>query len=167
MGLCNTTGFLRIIVEISLSVHICVVTDDLDGVLVSTNSTVSTKAPEFTACCAFAGNVNLWKNWQRQMCNVIHDTDCKVVLRSIQFQVFIYRNNLTWSNVFRTKTITSAYDRSLFSSSVESSQNIQVYWFADRAVFFISVKNSDLCSCFRNSCKESILFEWSVKVNLN
>ena len=167
MGLCNTTGFLGIIVEVCLSVHICMVTNDLDGVLISANSTVSTKTPEFTACCAFAGNVNLWKNWQGQICNIIHDTDCEVVLRSIKFQVFEYRNDLAWSNVFGTKTITSAYDCSLFSSSVVCSENIQVYWFSDCTIFFISVENGNLSSCFRNSCKESILFEWSVKVNLN
>ena len=38
---CNTAGFLRVVIKICLSVHICVVTDDLDGVLVCSNSTVS------------------------------------------------------------------------------------------------------------------------------
>ncbi len=50
---CNTTGLLGVIVEVSLSVHVCIVTDDLDGVLVSTYSTVSSKSPELTVCCSF------------------------------------------------------------------------------------------------------------------
>ena len=167
MGLCNTTGFFGIIVEVCLSIHICMVTNDLDGVLVSTNSTVSTQTPEFTTCCAFTSNVNLRKNWQRQMCNVIDDTDCEVVLWSIKFKVFKYRDNLAWSNVFRTKTVTSANDCSLFSGSVECTQSIHVNWFSDSTAFDISIKNSDLCSCCRNSCKECFFFEWSVQVNLN
>ena len=41
---CNTTGFLRIIIKVSLCIHICMVTDNLDRVLVSTYSTISSKS---------------------------------------------------------------------------------------------------------------------------
>ena len=40
MGTGNTAGFLGIILKICLNIHISVVTDDLNGVLVGTNCTV-------------------------------------------------------------------------------------------------------------------------------
>src|SRR5690554_52029 len=40
MGYCDTTGFLGVIREVSLSIHVGVVTDDLDGRLVGTYCTV-------------------------------------------------------------------------------------------------------------------------------
>ena len=45
---CHTAGLLGVIIEVSLCIHICVVTDDLDGVLVCSYCTVSSKSPEFT-----------------------------------------------------------------------------------------------------------------------
>ena len=43
---CNTAGLLGVIIKICLSIHICIVTNDLDGVFVSTYSTISSKSPE-------------------------------------------------------------------------------------------------------------------------
>ena len=44
-----TTGFFRVIREVTLCVHVGVIADDFDCVFVSTNSTVGTIAPEFAA----------------------------------------------------------------------------------------------------------------------
>lgn len=44
------TGFFGVIVEVCLSIHISVVTDDFDSGFVGTYSTVRTEAPEFAAC---------------------------------------------------------------------------------------------------------------------
>ena len=48
-----TAGLLGVIIEVSLSVHVCVVTDDLDGVLVCTYGTVCAKSPEFAVDGSF------------------------------------------------------------------------------------------------------------------
>ena len=53
----NTAGLLGVIIKVSLCVHVSVVTDDLDGVLVCTYGTVSAKTPEFTVGSSFrSGN---------------------------------------------------------------------------------------------------------------
>ena len=53
----NTAGLLGVVIKVCLSVHICVVADDLDGVLVSAYGTVSAKAPELTVGCSlWSGN---------------------------------------------------------------------------------------------------------------
>ena len=49
----NATGFLRVIVEVTLCVHIGAVADDLDGALVCTDGTVRTEAPEFATDGSF------------------------------------------------------------------------------------------------------------------
>ena len=46
MGDSDTAGLLRVILEICLSILICVVTDDLDGVLVCADCTVAAESPE-------------------------------------------------------------------------------------------------------------------------
>ena len=53
----NTAGLLGVIIEVSLSIHVGVVTDDLNGVLVSTYSTVSAQTPELAVDGSFrSGN---------------------------------------------------------------------------------------------------------------
>ena len=49
----DTAGLLRVILEVSLNELIGMVTDDLDGVLVSTNGTVTAETPELALDGAF------------------------------------------------------------------------------------------------------------------
>ena len=49
----NTAGLLGVILEVSLSLHVSMVTDDLDGVLVGADCTVSTKSPELAVNGSF------------------------------------------------------------------------------------------------------------------
>ena len=64
----NTAGLLGVIIKVCLSVHIGVVTDDLDGVLVCTYGTVSAQTPELTVDGAFrSGN---------QRCAQLPETGC-------------------------------------------------------------------------------------------
>ena len=53
----NTAGLLGVIIEVSLCVHIGVIADDLDGVLVCTYGTVCAQTPELTVGGSFrSGN---------------------------------------------------------------------------------------------------------------
>ena len=44
----HTARLLRIIIEICLCIHVGVVTDNLDGVLICTYGTIRAQAPELT-----------------------------------------------------------------------------------------------------------------------
>ena len=87
----NTTGLLRVILEVCLNVLVCMVTDDLCRVLISTYCTISTKTPELALFCTRCGcdrsRLNLW---QAQVCYIIDNTDCETSLRSILLQLFVY-----------------------------------------------------------------------------
>ena len=86
---CNTAGFLSVILEISLYIKICMITNDLDGIFVCANSTVRAKSPEFTAYGSFRCSVDGFRYRQGQMCNIIFDSDRKVILRCILLHVFV------------------------------------------------------------------------------
>ena len=87
---CNTTSFLRVILEVSLDIFVCMVTDDLCRVLVSTYSTISTETPELallcTRCRSDRSRLNLRKT---EIGNIIYDTNCETWLRSIFLQLCI------------------------------------------------------------------------------
>ena len=71
----NTAGLLGVIIEVSLSVHIGVVADDLDGVLVCTYGTVSAQTPELAVDGSFRSGNKRCAQLQRQVGNIIYDTD--------------------------------------------------------------------------------------------
>ena len=76
----NAAGFFGIIVKVCLCIHIRVVTDNLDGVLVCAYRTVGSKTPEFTVNGSFRCRYKRSAQFQGQICNVIHDTDCEYFL---------------------------------------------------------------------------------------
>ena len=63
----NTAGLLGVIIEVSLSVHVCVITDDLDGVLVCTYGTVCTQTPELTVDGSFRSGYQRSTKFQRKI----------------------------------------------------------------------------------------------------
>ena len=105
----NTAGFLGVIIEVSLSVHIGVIADDLDGVLVSTYGTVCTQTPELTVGGSFRSGNKRSAYRQGQVGNIIYDTGGK----SLDGAVLIDSNDLRRSGIFGTKTITAGEDLSL------------------------------------------------------
>ena len=98
-----TAGLLGVIIEVSLSIHVCVVTDDLDGVLVCTYGTVCAKSPEFAVDSSFRSCYQRSANRQRQIGNIVYDTNGK----SLFLCIFIYSNDLSRCGVLGTKSVTA------------------------------------------------------------
>ena len=142
------------------------VSDDLDGCLVGTNSTVGTKSPELTLYCTFSGSINFCMLWQRSISHIIFDSDGESVLHFAIAKVFIYCKNLSWCNVLGTKSISSTYDYRSYISFVECVSDILVKWLSSRTWFFCSVKNSDLLYSLWNRVQEVLCGEWSVKMHI-
>ena len=80
VGNCDTARLLGVVSEVSLCVLICVITDDLDGVLVSTNCTIRTETPELAGYYSLWSNVDWIADWDGSECDIIVDTDCEVVV---------------------------------------------------------------------------------------
>ena len=94
----NTTGFLGVIIKICLCIHVGVITDDLDGVLVSTYGTICTQAPELTVGGSFRSGYQRLAQFQRQIGNIINDTQSEFLLLGIA----VYSNNLCRSGILGT-----------------------------------------------------------------
>ena len=75
MGHSHTAGFLGVIIEVCLSIHISVITNDLDGVLISTYSTISAQTPELTVGCSCRSSIRVFIAVQRKIGDIIVDTD--------------------------------------------------------------------------------------------
>src|SRR5690606_33610432 len=115
VGYCNTTGFLGVIGEISLSIHIGVVSDDLDRVLVSTNCTIGTQSPELAADCSLRCCIDLLCHWQGCKCYVVYDSDSEAILNFFSLQVVEYCLNIRRRSILGTETITTSNNkRSIF-----------------------------------------------------
>ena len=103
----NTAGFLGVIIKVCLCVHICIVTNDLDGVLVSTYSTVSSQTPELTVDSSFRSGNQRSAYFQRQIGNIIYDTDGEF----LSLSVFSYTATICAGVVsLEPKSVTSGKD---------------------------------------------------------
>ena len=83
VGHCDTAGLLGVIIEVCLCIHIGVVADDLDGVLVGTDSTVCAQTPELAADCAFGSGNDLFAAVEGQVCDIVRDTDGEGLLGGV------------------------------------------------------------------------------------
>ena len=162
---CDTTGFLCIVFEVSLCVFVCVVTDDLDGVFVCTNSTVGAQTPEFTGYCAVVGQVGFFCYIDVCVGDIINDTNCEVVFLCT-LHVVEYSDDLTGCNVFGRQTVTASQHFSHSAGFDHCGTNVCVQRFAQSTGFFCSVQNCDNFCCFRQSSDEVCQGERSVQVNL-
>ena len=94
----NTAGLLGIIIKVSLCVLIRIVTDNLDGVLVCSNGSVSSQSPELTVYGSCRSRNDGRPNLQRKMGYIIIDSDSK----SLLILVVVYSYNLCGSSVLGT-----------------------------------------------------------------
>ena len=66
------------------------VTDDLDRVFVSTNSTVAAETPELAFDRAFSCCVGSFLLFKREVCNVVADAESELSLGCILCKLVIY-----------------------------------------------------------------------------
>ena len=105
----HTAGFLGVIIKVCLSIHIGVIADDLDGVLVSAYGTVCAQSPELAVDGAFRSGNQRSARLQRQMCHIIYDTDGELLLLS----VLVYSNDLCRCGILGTQSVTACEYRSV------------------------------------------------------
>ena len=87
-----------VIVKICLRIHIRVVTDNLDGVLVCSYGTVRAKTPELTVGRSFRRCHKRSACVKGKICHIIYDTDREFCLLC----VFVHRNDLCRRRIFGT-----------------------------------------------------------------
>ena len=153
-------GFLGVVLEVSLCFFICVVTDDLNRVLVCTNRTVCTKSPEFTSLCSLRSNIRIVRDpWMERCVTSSLIERVNSFFGSAAPEVFVNSKNITRLYVLGTKTVTTACRSKQFSNSVPLT--VQQPYLSNKgspstAGFFGSIKNSDLLNRLRHNVEADI-----------
>ena len=88
-----TARLLTVVEEVTLSVHIRMVADNLDRVLVRADRTVRTQTVELTTDRACGRGVVLSREVERSVGYIVVNTDSEVILRLSLFEVFVNRVN--------------------------------------------------------------------------
>ncbi len=163
----DTTGLLGVIGEVTLSIEIGLVTDDLNSALVSTNGTVGAQTPELAADSILGLGNNSFAYGQGQIGYVVYDTNGKAVLGLISLEVLEYSKDLIGLNILGTETIAAANNHRLVVHIIVKGLHIKVEGLAESTGFLGSVKYGDLLHRLGHYIKEVLSGEGSVKVNLN
>ena len=165
MGYGNAAGFLGIVSEITLRIHVGVVADDLDGALVGANGTVGTQAPELAALGSLRGGVQDLAAGQGGVVHVVVNANGKAVLRRSLAQVFNDRIHFGGREFFGTQTETAAYDNRFHVALIERAADILIQRFAQAARFLGAVQHRNLFHSLRNRSQEMFHRERTVQVN--
>ena len=158
----ETSRLFRIVGEIGLTIFIGIVTDNLYRVLVSTYRTIGSQTIKFSLEDTFATQCQFFFRRKRRESDIIDNTDSKVVLRLRQRQVFIYRQNLCRSRIFRSQTITTANDKRSIGFTIKYIFNIEIQRFAISARFFGTIEHSHTFNRLRQGRQEMFCRERTI-----
>ena len=150
----DAAGFLGIISKISLSIHIGVIADDLDGTLIGADCTVGTEAPELAGFQAFAACRDAFDARQGFIGNIVDDAQSEVVLRFEGFEVFKGSDDVARQEFFRCDTIAAVVDFRRIVSYGKGSSDAVIERFAVGAGFLGAVQDGDLLDRIRQSGQE-------------
>ena len=164
----QTAGLLGVIVEVALSVHIGVVTDDLDGVLVGANSTVGAQTPELTRSGASRSGIGILVGLQGQMGHIVHNADGEALLGLGLLHVAVDSDDIAGLGVLGTQTVTAGvHGASAEGSAVDSSQNVQVQGLADGAGLLGTIQNRDLLHSLRQHVQQALSHKGTIQMDLH
>ena len=160
----DTARLFGVVEEITLSVHIGVIADNFDRVLVRADRTVGAETVELTTDRAFGSGVILLGEVKRSVSNVVVNTDGEVVLGFCGFEVLINGVNHRGVEFLRAETVSSAVNLNfLLAEFGKSGNDVEIKGFAERTGFFRSVENGDVLNGFGKSLNERFCGERSVK----
>ena len=140
----QAAGLLGVIGEISLSIHVCMVTNDLDGVLVGTNSTIGTETIELAADSTGRSSIEQFADGQAGMSQVVIDTNGEMILH-FAVEVCIDSLDMGRGEFLAAQTVTATNNSNILAACFcQSSADIQVQRLAQRTGFLGAVQNCDL-----------------------
>ena len=165
----NAAGLLGVISEICLSEEVGVVADDLDGVLVCTDGTVSAETPELAGGSAGRSGVELLLDSEGQVGNVVLNADGEAGLVGIlPACVPVNSLDLCRSGVLGAEAVSAACNGDIVElGALESCNYVEVERLAQGAGLLGSVKNGNLLAGIGDSSHQLVSAEGSVKSNLN
>ena len=161
----ETARLLRVVREVCLAILVGVVTDNLDGVLVGTDSTVCTQTIELGLEDAFAAECHFLLQRERLEGHVVNDAQSEVVFWFWQSKVVKHGDDHGRRSVARAETITATNDDRTVFSIVECVFHVEVKRFAIGTWFLRTVEHCNLLASLRHSGQEVLNAERTIEVN--
>ena len=163
----QAAGLLGVVGKVGLRIHVGVVTDDLDGVLVGANGTVGAQAVELAADGAFGSGVEQLAHGQAGAGHVLHNAHGEVVLH-FAVQVGEHSLHMGGGELLGAQAIAAAHHLDVVAAGLgEGSAHIQVERLAQRAGFLGAVQHGDLLAGRGDSRDEVLHGEGTVQVALD
>ena len=162
----DAAGLLGVIGEVALRVHVGVVADDLDGLLVGADGTVGTQTPELAAIGAFGLGRDL-DGLQRSAVQVVVDADGEVVLGLLCLQVVVDCDDLARRGVLGAEAVAAAVDLRRILFGVVHGLEVHVERIAHGAGFLRSVEDGDSLDGLRHDLLEVLRRPGSVQSDLD
>ena len=161
----DAAGFLGVVGEIRLRVHVGVIADDLDRGLVRADRAVGAEAPELAGGGADRRGVDVFSRRQRGEGDVVDDAQREPVLGNGQLQVFEDRQDVGRNDVLGTEAVATANDQRLPFLAVEGALHVKVQRLTEGTGLFGAVQHRDLLHSLGNVAEEMFERERSVQVD--
>jgi len=163
----QTTALVSIIEEVTLDVLISVITDDLDSIVVSTDSTISTKTPEHALGGALRDGVELRAHGDVEVSAIIEDIHGEVVLGLLSLQVLEDSADAARSVLLATETITATDDVRMRLNVVEGHDDIEEERLTRGSGLLSTLDDSDALDALGDSLKEVLSAPWAEETDLD
>ena len=161
-----TAGLLGVILKVCLRILVGIVADDLDGVLVRTDSSVRSETPELAGDNALAGCNDVFTHGERGVCDVIIDADCEMVLL---FAEHVVKHSLDMGRdgILGRKAVAPAENLDAAFALGESGADIRKERLASAAGFLRPVEDADALYRCRQGCQQVLCRERPVQMDLD
>ena len=168
MGNGKSARLFGIIFKIALSVHVCMVADNFNGILIRAYSAVRAQTVEFAAHNALGSRI--YKNIyvQRIAGNVVVNAHCEMILGLGNRSVVIYSLDHAGRELFGAQAVTSAQNGYIIPAGVlKRGAYVGIKRLAHRAGLLGAVHGYDGLAACRNGGNEMFKREGAIKTNLN
>ena len=164
----EATGLLGVVGEVALSVHVGMVADDLDGVLVGAHGAVGAQAEELAGDGALGGRVDGGAERQAQVGHVVDDAHGEVVLGLVRRQVVVDGLDHGGVELLAAETVAAAHDHQIVPAGfAERGADVGVQGLAQGAGLLGAVHDGQLLAGGGDGGQELVGHEGTIQTDLD
>ncbi|OPZ60770.1 MAG: hypothetical protein BWY87_00264 [Deltaproteobacteria bacterium ADurb.Bin510] len=156
---------LGVIGEVALGVHVGVVADDFDRVLVGAHGAIRAQTVELALDRTLSRAFDLGQQRQRGVGDVVDDADGEAILGVHLLEVVEHADDLGRGGVLGAQTVAAAHDDGGIRPAVEGALDVQIERLAAGAGLLGAVEHCDLLDALGHGLEEVVQAEGPVEVD--